>query len=242
MRRRIPGALVAAVLAACGDGGPPVGAPAPFETGAEPAALAGVASEPVVGFTGPGGAPFEVAVRAPGGARHLVRRFGTRDLPLPLRADLVGRTQEPCSSCHQGTVTRARDPDVHQNVAATHPPGIATTCFACHQAAAVDRLTLLTAETTTFEHAYRLCAQCHYAQVDAWALGYHGKRLEGWRGRRVVMGCADCHDPHGPTVTPRIPFPGPRFPEERGLLPGGAARPEQSELPFRLPPGVGEGR
>ena len=240
-RGPVAAVLVAVALAACGDGGPEVGAPAPFETGADPAALASVASERVVGFTGPGGVPFEVATRAPGGSSYLVRRFGTRDLPLPLRADVVGRTQEPCSSCHQGAVTRGRAPDVHQNVAAAHPPGVATTCFSCHQTTAVDRLTLITGENAGFDHAYRLCAQCHFEQVDAWALGFHGKRLDGWRGRRVVMGCADCHDPHGPNVTPRAPFPGPRFPEGGGLVPGDGAAGE-AEVRFRLPPGVEETR
>ena len=53
---------------------------------------------------------------------------------------------------------------------------------------------------------------CHFTETDAWAAGGHGKRLDGWRGRRVVMGCADCHDPHDPAPRPRTPFAGPHLP------------------------------
>jgi hypothetical protein len=131
-----------------------------------------------------------------------------------------------------------REPDVHQNIEAEHPPGIAGECVACHRAGSVETLALIDGQTATFDHAYRLCAQCHFAQVNAWAAGHHGKRLDGWRGRRVVMGCADCHDPHGPTVALRKPFPGPRLPETGTLLPGGATLGEEAEPRFPLPPGA----
>ena len=61
-----------------------------------------------------------------------------------------------------------------------------------------------TGERATLDESYRLCAQCHFAQADAWAGGGHGKRLDGWQGRRVVMACTDCHDPHAPA--PRRAF------------------------------------
>jgi hypothetical protein len=70
----------------------------------------------------------------------------------------------------------------------------------------VGRLRLEAGGTASRDHAYRLCAQCHFRQVESWAYGAHGKRLVGWRGRRVVMGCADCHDPHRPATVPRRPM------------------------------------
>jgi hypothetical protein len=76
----------------------------------------------------------------------------------------------------------------------------------------VARVALRTGEAVGLDQAYRLCAQCHFAQVDAWAGGAHGKRLDGWQGRRVVMSCADCHDPHRPVIPQRVPYPGPRLP------------------------------
>jgi hypothetical protein len=241
IRRALVGLIAACGIGACGtEEGPEVGIPASFEAGqAEPSALASVDSEPVQGFAGPGGTPFEVATRTHGGPGRLERRIGTRTFSLPLRTDGLGLTQYPCGSCHQGRVTARRDPDVHENVEAVHPPGIGATCVACHSPGAVETLTLIDGGTATFDHAYRLCAQCHFAQVDAWAEGHHGKRLDGWRGRRVVMGCAECHDPHGPTVARRAPFPGPRLPASGTLLPGGAAPAEDAELRFPLPPGPG---
>ena len=66
-------------------------------------------------------------------------------------------------------------------------------------------------ERATLDHAYRVCAQCHFSQAEAWAGGAHSKRLDGWLGRRVVMGCADCHDPHRPAIESRIPFRAPQL-------------------------------
>ena len=71
----------------------------------------------------------------------------------------------------------------------------------------------------TLTESYRLCAQCHFQQVEAWAGGGHGKRLDGWQGRRVVMGCGDCHDPHQPAIEKRIPFRAPQIERRRGHNP-----------------------
>jgi hypothetical protein len=79
----------------------------------------------------------------------------------------------------------------------------------------VELLVLENGKRATLDESYRLCADCHFAQVDAWAHGAHGKRLDGWQGRRVVMGCADCHDPHQPALERRIPFRAPQIERTR---------------------------
>jgi hypothetical protein len=108
-----------------------------------------------------------------------------------------------------------RKADAHRNLEPTHPKQAGATCATCHAASDVELLALRTGERATLDHAYRLCAECHFRQVEAWANGAHGKRLDGWQGRRVVMGCADCHDPHDPTIEPRIPFRAPRLERPR---------------------------
>ena len=88
-------------------------------------------------------------------------------------------------------------------------------CGRTRLADAVDLLALKSGDRVGLDLGYRLCAQCHSAQAQAWAGGGHGKRLDGWQGRRVVMGCSDCHDPHRPATQARIPFRAPTF--QRGV-------------------------
>jgi hypothetical protein len=175
----------------------------------EPGVLRMVVAELAQGRSGPGGEPFEIALRTPGLPPGHARRFGTTTLPTALRLHEPDLSQYPCVSCHLGTgfdprVDRVAD--AHQNIQPVHPAEAGAACSACHAAENVELLTLPTGERATLDHAYRLCAQCHYRQTDAWAAGAHGKRLDGWQGRRVVMGCTDCHDPHRPALETRMPF------------------------------------
>jgi hypothetical protein len=173
------------------------------------------ASELVQGRTGPGGRPFEVALRSVENRFSHSRRIGNRTFELGLRVRRPELSQYPCSSCHlhEGVVlSEERAEDVHRDIQPVHPEETGATCGTCHADFDVEQLLLRSGETTSFDHAYRLCAQCHFQQVDAWAGGAHGKRLDGWQGPRVVMGCADCHDPHQPALEKRIPFPGPTLP------------------------------
>jgi hypothetical protein len=185
----------------------------------EPGGLRTVAADTVIGRTGPGGKSFEVALRSSGEATHLTRPFGARSFDLGLRVRQRELGQYPCASCHVGTgfapdVDRAAD--AHRNVQPTHPRETGATCVTCHATEDVSKLALGSGERATLDHAYRLCAQCHSPQVEAWAAGAHGKRLDGWQGRRVVMGCADCHDPHHPATEKRIPFDPPRIARTAG--------------------------
>jgi len=225
---RTPSLLTAAILATatCGGEAPEAGsrAPASFET--EDTVLSDLASIPVEavrGRTGPGGDTVFVALRTAEGASHLHRRIGRERFDLARRVRSPALTQYPCSSCHAGQDVvpgGARDEEVvHQNVRPVHPRETGADCGTCHGAEDVSRLRLEAGGTTSLNHAYQLCAQCHAATVDSWANGAHGKRLIGWRGRRVVMNCTDCHDPHAPAAEPRIPYPGPEIPGEGVVRP-----------------------
>ena len=185
----------------------------------EPGALGTVSATPVTLWAGPGGRPFEVAVRIEDPSTALVRRFGTISLRTPLRTRTADLGQYPCTSCHLGrriTMADDRIADAHQNIKAAHPEQTGGLCSTCHSADNVELLALESGERATLEHTYRVCAQCHFKQAEAWAGGGHGKRLDGWQGRRVLMGCADCHDPHNPALESRIPFRAPRLERPRG--------------------------
>jgi hypothetical protein len=228
MRRR--GAALAALLpllAAGCSSGEPAAVEVPLATAyvaedpadREPGSLITVRSEPVVGRTGPGGAEFEVALRTSGGATHLTRQIGTRAFDLGLRVRNPDMGQYPCASCHAGSTLVAgvdRVADAHQDIQPSHPTVTGATCVTCHDSQNVAELRLGTGETASLDHAYRLCAECHSPQVADWAAGAHGKRVDGWQGRRVVMGCADCHDPHHPETEKRIPFAPPQIERPRG--------------------------
>jgi hypothetical protein len=179
----------------------------------EPGALRTVRATPAEGRTGPGGQPFETTRRIDDVATHLTRQIGTRTFEIAMRS--AGRSQPACSSCHLAggrIVTEDRTADAHADIQPVHPTELGPTCITCHAAEDPERLALRGGGRTTLDEAYRLCAQCHFAQVESWAGGAHGKRLDGWQGRRVIMNCADCHDPHNPSIEQRIPFPGPRIP------------------------------
>lgn len=185
----------------------------------EPGVLATVPAAAVTNWKGPGGKPFEVTVRTEDPASALSRRFGTITRRTSLRTRAADLGQFPCTSCHLGraiVLADERVKDAHQNIKAVHPVQTGGVCSTCHAADNVELLALKSGERATLDHTYRLCAQCHFSQAEAWAGGAHGRRLDGWQGRRVVMGCADCHDPHKPTIERRIPFRAPQIERTRG--------------------------
>jgi hypothetical protein len=105
--------------------------------------------------------------------------------------------------------------DAHQNIQSVHPERTGAACSTCHAPENVAMLALVDGKRASMDESYRLCGQCHFAQADAWAGGGHGKRLDGWQGRRVVMVCTDCHDPHKPAAPSRIPFRAPQIERTR---------------------------
>lgn len=186
----------------------------------EPGALRIVKAAPVDRWTGSGDRPYEVAVRTSEQEAGHPRRFGSITLQTALRQRSI--SQYPCTSCHFGrtvVMTDERIDDAHQNIQPVHPAQTGAVCSTCHSADNVEQLALAQGERATLNQSYRLCAQCHFQQVETWAGGAHGKRLDGWQGRRIVMGCGDCHDPHKPSIEARIPFQAPQLERPRGDQP-----------------------
>lgn len=188
----------------------------------EPGMLEAVQAVPVDGWKGPGKRPFEVALRSAAPEAGHARPFGTITLPIALRNRAASLNQYPCTSCHQGrkvVMTNKRIGDAHNNIQPVHPEQLGAVCSTCHSPDDVETLTLKSGEHATLDESHRLCAQCHFKQAEAWAGGAHGKRLDGWQGRRVVMACADCHDPHKPAIPTRVPFRAPQLEKIRGYRP-----------------------
>lgn len=211
------------------DDPPPGVASAPMDSAAaarnaalEPGVLGTVQAVVVERWTGPGHRPFEVALRSAAPEAGHSRTFGSITLPIGLRSRAAALGQYPCTSCHQGRkvlMANRRIQDAHQNVHPVHPEQTGAVCSTCHSAEDVQMLTLKSGERAGLDESYRLCAQCHFGEAEAWAAGAHGKRLDGWQGRRVVMACADCHDPHNPSIQPRIPFRAPELEKARRVEP-----------------------
>ena len=185
----------------------------------QPGALATVAAAPVTEWKGPGGKPFDVAVRTVDPVSSTSRKFGSITLRTALRARTPDIGQYPCTSCHMGRAIVMKDDervkDAHQNIKPIHPRQTGAACSTCHAPDNVEMLALKSGERASLDHTYRLCAQCHFTEAEAWAGGAHGKRLDGWQGRRVVLGCADCHDPHKPALESRVPFRAPLLEKPR---------------------------
>lgn len=230
------GLAVGCVLAGCREGhqvrwdSPPEGTPVVAVDSAtaarnaerEPGLLGTVAAAPVERWKGPGDRPFEVALRSTTREAGHARPFGTITLSIALRSRVAGLSQYPCTSCHLGrrvVMADERVKDAHQNIQPVHPKQTGAICATCHSRDDVELLLLQSGERATVDQSYRLCAQCHFVQADAWAGGGHGKRLDGWQGRRVVMACTDCHDPHDPGVKPQIPFRAPQIERTRSHNP-----------------------
>lgn len=199
----------------------PLAAAAPMDSAAaarlsalEPGALSTVTADSVIRWTGPGQRPFEVARRSAASEGGHARKFGTITRSIALRVRSADLSQYPCSSCHQGrkvVMDTQRIPDAHQNIQPVHPSQTGALCSTCHAADNVAELALRGGGRASLVASYQLCGQCHFAEADAWAGGGHGKRLDGWAGRRIVMACTDCHDPHTPAIQLRIPFRAPEI-------------------------------
>ena len=116
--------------------------------------------------------------------------FGTITLPIALRSRAAALSQYPCTSCHQGrkvVMANKRISDAHNNIQPVHPDQTGAVCSTCHSADDVELLTLKSGERATLDESYRLCAQCHFEQADAWAGG------GAWQTARRLGGAARGH-------------------------------------------------
>ena len=124
----------------------------------------------------------------------------------------------PCEDCHGMLPVNAQRRELYSPHPAVLDHGAGRIwCLDCH--APDDRNTLhtLAGQSVSFDDAYLVCGQCHYAPQKDWYFGAHGKRVARWQGERELYNCTHCHDPHAPAVRPRTPEAPP--PIRRGLDP-----------------------
>jgi hypothetical protein len=203
------------------------------------AAVRGIPSAPAVGFQGPEGTPFFVALRTPE-VGHFpceschIRPIGAKSTTLlqmhANRAEHQGAARIDCNACHNPSSPGALVLDcaechereglrelmpsttAHLTVRLSHPGGYLRNCFTCHSPENPGYLTLQDGSLASLDEAYRLCAGCHYTQADDWAGGAHGKRLGGWQSdQRVILSCTGCHNPHSPKFPIRRPVTFPKI-------------------------------
>ena len=118
-------------------------------------------------------------------SRHAAVRDDHAPHVAAARAPDLG--QFPCTSCHLGkaiVMADERVKDAHQNIKPVHPKQTGALCSTCHAADNVELLALKSGERATLDHTYRLCAQCHFSQAEAWA----GRRA--WQAARRLAGAA----------------------------------------------------
>ncbi len=128
-------------------------------------------------------------------------------------------TQFPCSSCHDSVLKKSYGIDtekrsMHVDINLKHAKNSVMHCDTCHNFNDMDTLTLINKKPVSINEGYRMCAQCHFQQANDWAGGAHGKRLAGWQGKRVIMNCTECHNPHAPAIKSRWPMRYPSIPRK----------------------------
>lgn len=124
-----------------------------------------------------------------------------------------------CQECHGSTNNIPQNVSNHDHIKLNHASENIMNCTTCHQEKDTWELHLLNKqdEAVSINHPYRVCAQCHFQQVNDWGHGAHGKRVGGWQGIRVVKNCTDCHNPHAPQFPKKMPKVKPNFLKYKNL-------------------------
>ncbi|MBT8419888.1 MAG: cytochrome C [Gammaproteobacteria bacterium] len=119
----------------------------------------------------------------------------------------------PCTTCHRFLPTRTTPRKLV--TALPHPHTLRhgkgrLWCFECHDLQNKNALHVMAGGGVAgggidFDQEHLLCGQCHYNRHQDWYFGAHGKRLDNWRGKRKLVLCSHCHDPHDTVPKPRKP-------------------------------------
>jgi hypothetical protein len=118
----------------------------------------------------------------------------------------------PCEGCHEDLEPNPRRrvlEDAPHFAEVQHGP-VGIWCTTCHSLDSQRSLQTLSGQPVGYDQSHVICGQCHAGVYRDWQFGAHGKRMTGWRGRREILNCTACHNPHtGPDQRPRRPDPPP---------------------------------
>nr|VFJ74997.1 MAG: hypothetical protein BECKFM1743A_GA0114220_108072 [Candidatus Kentron sp. FM]VFJ75196.1 MAG: hypothetical protein BECKFM1743C_GA0114222_108282 [Candidatus Kentron sp. FM]VFK22009.1 MAG: hypothetical protein BECKFM1743B_GA0114221_108332 [Candidatus Kentron sp. FM] len=114
----------------------------------------------------------------------------------------------PCVNCHRFLPVNATPRKLI--TASPHPSTLQhgkgrLWCPECHHMQNKDFLHTVADGEIDFDQEHLVCGQCHYSHHKDWYFGVHGKRLGNWRGKRKMVLCSHCHNPHKPVIEPRKP-------------------------------------
>lgn len=142
----------------------------------------------------------------------------------------------PCSDCHLETPVNPKQrvlKEEHEDIVLKHG-GERFWCLTCHNLKKnPDTLVSMKNTAIDLDQAYLLCGQCHFQRQKDWYFGAHGKRkgawadpqtipltrdklrvsdrdkIGTWQGKRIILSCTACHNPHDPVIQPQKPSPVP---------------------------------
>jgi len=114
----------------------------------------------------------------------------------------------PCTLCHRFLPTKSTPRKLV--TALPHPNSIQhgkgrMWCLDCHHEGDKNLLRTIQGEKIDFDQEHLLCGQCHHNRHKDWYFGAHGKRLDNWRGKRKIVLCTHCHNPHNVVLRSRKP-------------------------------------
>lgn len=144
-------------------------------------------------------------------------------------ADLVAAKEDlsdfDCYACHDkkkpGTLKFDANhkivvPKEHSNIEMGHGSHDRNNlCFNCHNETNLLTLQVRDGRELKFSESVALCGSCHGPTYRDWDAGAHGRTSGHWdrsKGAIQRLACANCHDPHAPSIPSREPAPGPNAP------------------------------
>jgi formate-dependent nitrite reductase cytochrome c552 subunit len=126
-----------------------------------------------------------------------------------------------CGTCHSERVEGVRKDkgEFHETIKLRHADNKRNRhCFNCHLNGNMDYFNGEGGKKVAYKDVAQLCSKCHGPIYRDWKMGSHGRRSGYWdtkKGKREVLQCIACHDPHAPVFKSMKPAGAPRLLREQ---------------------------